>query len=290
MKLSERAMLTHLGIGMWSGSSHDPNITEEVSQTHQAELKDAGRYTKQLISKKFLRHVGTNASVARRTHRLLTLPWDDAGVRILSTTGYIAYTEQMRMKRLAFEASVIEFCGQLPSYVEEAKKRLGSMFDAEDYPNADDIKRKFYLDVEVRPLPEAGDFRAALTEKQVSVIVKDIEKRTEQRLKAAVNDVFLRVADVTEKMVERLRAYTPGNGGPSENTFRDSLVWNCKDLALLLPDLNITGDSRIDALSKRLVDDLTEHAPEVLRDNEKARAATAAKAEKILNKVRGYIS
>lgn len=290
MLLSERAVLSALHVGVWSGSSHDRDITEEVSENHRADLKDSGRYVKQLISRKFMHHVGSNASAARRVHRLLTLPWEDNGSRILSTRGYVGYIEQMRLRRMAFEASVHEFCQGLPDYINEAKKRLGSMFDAGDYPTAEKVQSKFWIDVEIKQVPQAGDFRAELSNETVKVIVKDIERRTEQRLEAALDDVFQRVVDVTGKMVERLRAYKPGTEGTgAENNFRDSLVWNVKELADLLPVLNITGDERLDKLHERLLEDLTQHSPEVLRDNDRLRAQTATKAEKLLAKVKSYL-
>jgi hypothetical protein len=287
-KLSERAMLACLHIGCWSGSSHDREVTEEVSERHKADSKDAGRYSKQLISKKALHHVNSVAGVARRTHKLLTLPWEDDGSRILSTIGYQAYTEQMRLKRLAFEAATTQFCEQLPEFINEAKTRLGSMFEAGDYDDVETIRKKFSIDVEIKPVPEAGDFRAALSDQSTKAIVKDIERRTDMRLEQAMKDVFLRVADVTEKMVERLRAYKPGNGEPAQNLFRDSLIYNVQELGGLLPSLNITGDNRLFDLSTKL-DALTEHAPEVLREDDKLREQTAAAAEKILKKVRDYM-
>ena len=290
-KLSERAMLACLHVSAWSGSSHDRDVTEEVSETHSADIKDAGRYSKQIISKKALKDVNAAASLARRTHRLLTLPWQDDGSRILSTRGYVEYTDQMRLKRLAFEAAVDQFCGQWDMHVNDSKRRLGSMFDESDYPTVEDIKRKFGMDVEIKPVPDAGDFRAELDARSVSAIVKDIERRTEARLEAAMNDVFTRIADVTGKMVERLREYKPPQGeNKAENTFRDSLVWNVKEVADILPSLNITNDPRLDELQKQLHKDLTEHSPEVLRDNDRLRNETADKAEKILNKVKKFLA
>lgn len=288
-KLSERAMISSLHIGSWTGSSRDQDVTEEVSNSHGADLKDAGRYSKQLIARKFLNQVGNTAALARRTHRLLTLPWSDDGSRILSTTGYNAYTEQMRLRRHAFEASVIEFCGQLPNYINEAKTRLGSMYDPEDYPVGEVIQKKFYLDVEITPVPEAGDFRAELSDASTKHIIKDIERRTEARLEAAMNDVFQRIHDVTEKMVERLRAYKPVEGARAENTFKDSLVWNIKELAELIPALNITGDQRLDALRAKLLADLVIE-PDVLRDNDRVRQQVSDKAEKIMERVKKYMA
>ena len=289
--LSERAVLAGLHIGNWSGTLHDRDISDETAERHKADARDSGRYTKQLVSKKALHHVGSHISAARRAHRLLTLPWDDLGTRILSNRGYIQYTEQMQLRRHAVEAAAHEFCANYEQYVNEAKTRLGSMFDATDYPSAESIQKRFYVDVEIRPVPEAADFRAQLSDDSVRAIVKDIETRTEARLQAAVNDVFERIADVTGKMVERLRAYKPSEGGGRpENTFKDSLVYNVQELADLIPALNITQDPRLDALQQRLLNELAGQSPDLLRDDDRLRAKTADAAEKILKKVQGFIS
>ena len=289
MRLSERTVLASLHVGSWSGNAVDRDVTEEVSERHSADIQGAGRYSKQLASKKFLKEVNGAVSIARRTHRLLTLPWDESA-RILSTTGYQNYTEQMRMNRLKVEAGADQLVQQWASVINEARSRLGTMFDLEDYPVAEVIRKKFYVDVEIKPVPEAGDFRAELSDQSVKAITKDIEKRIDRRLELALNDVFQRIIDVTGHMVGRLRAYKPVEEGRAENTFKDSLVYNCKELAEMLPALNITHDTRLDELQAKLLADLTEHSPEILRDNDRLRDQTALKAEKLLKKVQGYLA
>ena len=289
--LSERAVLAGLHVGFWTGTMHDREVSDETAERHKADSKDSGKYTKQLVSKKALHHVGSHVSAARRAHKLLTLPWDDLGTRILSNRGYVGYTEQMKLRRHAVEAAAHEFCTNYDSYINEAKTRLGSMFSQEDYPAAEDVRRKFYIDVEIKPVPEAADFRAQLSDDSVRAIVKDIETRTEARLQAAVNDVFERIADVTSKMVERLRAYKPSEGGGRpENTFKDSLVWNLKEVAELLPSLNITDDPRLNQLHDQILSQLVEHGPDILRDDERLRRQTADRAEKLLKKVQSYLA
>jgi hypothetical protein len=153
----------------------------------------------------------------------------------------------------------------------------------------DAIRKRFYVDVEVKPVPESGDFRTELSEKTVKAIVADIERRGKQRVELAMQDIYQRVADMTERMVERLRAFKPAEGDErSQNIFKDSLVWNIKELADLLPVLNITGDTRIDALQLQLKG-LTENSPEILRSNDRIRAKTADKADKILAKARSFL-
>ena len=181
-RLSERAMLTSLHISSYAGNMFDQQATEEFNESNNADRKRAGRYNKKLIDPKFLSGVSAAHNNARRLHRLLTLPWDDDGTRILTTAGYLPYTEKMHDCRLKAEDEVKQFISTLPDAVKEAKQRLGELFNEDDYPTNDVLKSKFGFDVEIKPVPESGDFRAQLSDAQVKAIVKDIERRADQRL------------------------------------------------------------------------------------------------------------
>src|SRR5262249_52015514 len=153
--------------------------------------------------------------------------------------------------------------------------RLGNMFDPENYASSEGIKEAFYFDVEIKGISEAADFRAKLTDDSVKAIVKDIERRQDERLQSAMNEVYNRVLEVTGHMVERLKNYQPPTGkkkGEKGVNFQDSTVYNIKELADLLPALNLTNDQRLIDLQQRLLDDLVEHSPEILKANPKIRS------------------
>jgi hypothetical protein len=289
MKLSERAMLVHLHTGTWGSQTTDHTVTEEVSESHKAEA-GAGHYRKQLVARKFLSHVNSHINAARQTHKVLTLPWEDNGTRILSANGYMKYAEQMKLCRHAVEAAAAEFSQHMDDYIAEAKVRLGTMFNPDEYPAYNDVPGKFYVNVEVKPIPEGNDFRTQLSEKTVKAIVADIEQRSKDRLESAMDDIYKRIVDVTARMVERLRAFQPGEDGEgAQNRFKDSLVYNVKELAELLPVLNIPGDKRIEDMRVKMLRDLTDNAPELLRSDARLRSKTADKAEKILAKAQAYL-
>ena len=71
--ISERVMLAALRIGSWSGQLYDAEVTEEARAQHGAE-QGAGRYNKQIWSRKYLHPVTSKISAARNAHRVLTLP------------------------------------------------------------------------------------------------------------------------------------------------------------------------------------------------------------------------
>lgn len=288
-QLSERAMLVSLHISSWSGMQVDREVTDAVNADFKADKK-AGRYNKRLVDSQFLEGISSAHSKARAAHKLLTLPWEDDGTRVLANVGYINYTTVMKDCRLKAEAAVKEFLSDITPAINEAKVRLGDMFNADDYPDAAELKTKFGFDVEIKPMPEGKDFRAKLSEDAVKAIVKDIERRSDQRLEAAMKDVFVRVQDVVSKMSERLREYQPGKDGKkASGIIRDTLVYNINELAELMPALNVTGDPRIDELAKQLKAELVEHSPEILRADAKVRQATISKADKLLKKVKLYM-
>lgn len=294
MKLSERAILVTLHTGSWTGSLIDRQVTEEVSEANNADKSGAGRYNKQIVASRFLSTVNSKVSQIRRTHFALSLPWEDSGARILATRGYENYAKQMRNGRLMVEAAAKEFVKGMDVYIAEAKTRLGDMFDADDYPNPDELLKRFYVNFEVGNVPEAGDFRAALTKDQVKAVMKDIESRTNERVEKAIHNAFERIADVTGKMAEKLRDFEPATGKKKgergKAAFRATLVYNVKELAELLPDLNITGDKRLDQLQKdllKLCD--SETPPEVLRIDAKARKKVADEADRVFKKVSAYL-
>jgi len=292
MKLAERAMLVSLSIGSYSGMMHDKVVTEETNASFKADRTKAGKYNKRLVASHFLSEVRNAHENARKIHRLLTLPWEDDGTRILPTRGYINYMDKMRGAKHKVEDAVKLFVKGLPEYITEAQVRLGDMFHVEDYPDEATLKDKFHFDVEVNSIPNAADFRAKLSDDQVKSIVKDIEKRCNKRLENAMNDVFERASELVEKMKERLRGFQPPTEGQkAKGIIRDSVVYDIFEFANMMETLNVTDDERIEGLRKQLLSDLVEPAsPEILRTDTKARALAIKNADAILKKVKGYMT
>lgn len=285
--LAERAMLVTLRISSWAGMMLDKEITEDVNESYKAD-KEAGRYNKRLVASSFLKGVSQAHSKARKTHKLLTLPWEYDGTGILASAGYINYVALMKNCRQQTEAQVKEFLTMRNDYIKEASVRLGKMFDADDYPSNEEIRDKFDFDVEIKAVPDANDFRVALGDAAVKSIIKGIETRTNQRLQNAMDDIFKRIEELVSHMAERLRAYQPKEGKRSDTIIRDSIVQNIYELTRVLPILNITNDPRITELEKRLTADLVTSAV-MLRADPKLRATTISKADAILKKVQSYM-
>lgn len=293
MRLSERTMLVDLDIGMWSARKKDERVSEEAREREGAE-REAGSFQKNLLARRALKALGQASAKLTKVHTSMTLPWATSGARILKAEAYEKYAREIRLGRAAFDKAADDFSASYKSHVRDAKLVLGEMFIAEDYPKPETIRDKFFVKVKVLPVPEAGDFRAKISNKDTATIVKDLERLNRESLQRATQAVYERIVEVTERMFDRLSKYVPSPGAYTEgaqNTFKDTLVSNVKEVADLIPVLNLTDDPRLEELRVRMVRDLTAYEPDELRSNDgEARRKTAKAAGEILKKARAFIA
>ena len=278
MGLSEKAMLVKLSISQWTARKHDKGISAQVEREHQAH--DAGRYNKNLIAKAALETIQTAAGAARTFHYANTRPWEDEGSRILPASNYLPYTQEMRKLQAIFDTEVSRFLASYDSYVDQARIRLNGMFNAKDYPRADQITNAFKFSVDVSPLPEAADFRVSIGDAEAARIRADIQARNDAAHAAGDRDLWNRLHTAVSHVAEKL--------GDPEAIFRDSLIENVRELCDLLPRLNVTGDPELDRLAREANSKLTAAGPKWLRESPDKRAQTAQEARAILDAMAAY--
>ena len=288
--LSQKAMLAELTIKGWSGRAQDNEAAAHTAQAYQANVEWM-KFTKRLVNKEALKAVKKAENEARKTHKELTLPWNENGQRILPAQAYQDYMTRMAAHRDAHEAAVDAFLAEFDALVEEARKELGGLFNPADYPEAGDLLDKFLFDTELNALDVTGDFRVKMADSEMKALQEQIARRTEARLAGAMHDVYERLHDVVSHMAERLRAYKPkqGEDGKIENPFRDATLNNVRDIVDLLPKLNLTNDPALTALAQEVKQTLLAADAKELRNDDAKRADVAAQAEKIAGAMAGLM-
>lgn len=288
--LASRAMLCNLVIRQWSGRRLDKSATDAVIQNAGA-ADDAGRFNKLLIPAAILAPVSRAANAARDYHYSRTLPWLDNGARILPSLAFDPYSARMRALRLEFDSAVAEFLQAYPDAVADARKRLGSLFDAGDYPDVSELRGRFSVATRFLPMPDASDFRAALSDEQAARVRAEIERTTREAQELATRDAWERVREALARMVEKLNAYRPGDAGrKAEGIFRDSLVENVRDLVAILPAFDLSGSGHMATIAARMERELTRHDAAELREAPKLREDTAKAAAAILADVSAFLA
>jgi hypothetical protein len=287
VSLASRAMLCSLSICQWSARKHDPEASEEIAARHGAE-SNAGRYNKVLLPPQALADLKSIAGEARREHYFMTLPWDDAGYRVLPAAAYLDHTGKLREYSQQFAAAADAFADTFEQLVRDSRVRLGGLFRPEDYPTASEIREKFSFETKVMPLPDANDFRVSLGEEETKRIQRQITATVEASLTVASRELWQRLYEAVSHMAERLSAYKVSEDGV-EHPFRDTVVTNLVRLVEVLPKLNVTGDPELERMAEQVRRSLLVD-PKELRKSEISRSETARAAAAIAQQMAGYMA
>ena len=280
MKLEEKALLVQLKISRWSANRIDKQISRDVAVQHQTSLA-AGWYRKNLLPHSREYESITSAESAIRTyHYDNTLPWMDGGVRILPSRNFMAYSDTMRKLQEAYKKTVESFLAAYPALVSKAQRDLNGMFKPSDYPVPENLEKHFNTQISILPVPTVEDFRVQLSAEQTQWVQEQAQAQIKESIQGAVADLWTRIRDVLQRMVERL--------SEPDAIFRDSLIQNVKDLTHSLDVLNLTDDPSIAEVRKEIMA-LTRHGAETLRNNKTVRHQVAVNADSILKKMSAYM-
>lgn len=280
--ITERAMLAAVHVSIWTAVKHDKKVSNEVAINHGASTS-AGRYNKQLLmGAEKLEEIRTLAGQIRQHFYKVSLPWSDEGFRLLPAHLYFDLTKAMREFEASFQAAVDAFLLVYPSYIEQVRPSLNGLFQAEDYPSADKLRKKFGVKLEVLPIPSGSDFRVDLSAEEQARVARDIDRGVRESLARGNDDLWKRLREVVSHMVERLN--------DPESRFHSSLVTNVIDLVDILPRLNVADDADLNRFATQIRDSLCNHSARDLKKNEDLRVATASEAAGIVTAMDNILS
>jgi len=285
--LSEKALLVRLSVKYPSFSKTDKGVSLEVADQKNANQR-AVKVIKTLVDTTHpaYKAVKTARGALYNVFAAETAPWSEDGWYIIKAKGYDRFTEVMREKTDAFDIAVTDFLKVYPELVDQAPHRLGDLFDADIFPSVEACAELFHSDVEVRPVPEAGDFRVAMSAEDKEKIVTQMQRKNDERVTQVTSECFDRAYSAISNMVERLEAFDPDKKGAK---LYDSLVGNVRDIADLLPSLNVGDDPRLEQLAKDIGLRLTETDASTLKKDEGKRQEVADNARQIMNQIDDFI-
>lgn len=290
--INEQAMLANIRITSWGGGITDKQVSAEVAKRAgaQGRAQDVGYYNKRLLRRTAMKDINRAGSDMRAVHYRYTMPWDDMGARLLPIglhERYVREMDELIERRIAAKAELVS---DYSEHLDEARARLGSLFDAQDFPSAEQLRDRITQEYHFSAVPTARHFAVESMNKDVqSSIRKDIEERIAAKIQGSVVHLYERLYEVTGAVVERL-----GAEGESDNRiFRNSLLSNMQEVIALVPALNLTGSSHLDEMAAKLGEAIDGIEPNQLRPNHKAfeaekREQVKAAATDVQEQLAGY--
>lgn len=282
MSITTRAMVVNVSIGIWQGYRLDKEASRKVT-TEASAHSDAARVNKHLVPKEALSAVVTAAGAVRTHLYARTLPWKDNGDRLLTRAMYLDFIQEHGDLMRTFEEAVDKFLTHAyPTARAQAEFRMGALFNPDDYPNASELRRRFYINLEIDAVTEAGDFRVSLDAEHADEVKASMERAMNERLGKAMTDIYTRLGEVVGHFAAKM--------GDEKAVFRDTTLTNITELVDLIPGLNILDDPKLNQLGEEIKAKLGGVEPKDLRKNKEVRSQAAKDAEEIMAKMKGFMN
>ena len=158
--IASAAMLGSLNISVWEARKKDKETEQEVQVSKGARSKRAASVQKHLFAESpALEAIKALRGEARVWFNRVTLPWDDNGNRIITTKQYFEVMNDVAKFKQRFDDLVRVFVSVYPTEISKQAFEMGALFNRNEYPDVSEITQKFAFNLNVSPLPMAGDFR-----------------------------------------------------------------------------------------------------------------------------------
>jgi len=278
-------IIAELNISVWTGRKLDKQATREVTTANNADANVGSFHKKLLGDCAELVAIQKHAANVRNWHYEQTSLWGDLGQRTLPTSRFPIYYEGITQHQAEFDKLKETFLAAYSWAQAEdrvtLKAQLGSLYREPDYPSVETLRTKFSFGHSQQPMPVAGHWQLDMINEHNQILAESFANTYNARLDATMKEVWQRTYDAMSKMSERLD-YTGGDV-KDKKVFRDSLVYNLRDLLTLLDAFNVEGDHRMAAMRDGLEAALDGVSPDALREDDHLRRDTKAKVDAILS-------
>jgi hypothetical protein len=293
-QLATKGMLVNLTVSRWQARRRDADVTERVNREAEADSA-AGNYHKKLFPwnpPEWQAITKAHSQCAQR-HYKWTLPWYDSGWRLLPRDVYFDYMAEMRELRNAYDQAVQAFCVAYPRLRNEAKAHLGKLFKDDDYPHASLLRSRFRIVIEQAPLATEGDFRIEIDQEALDDAAKSYGELVEEAARRANRDLWMRLIESVEAAANSVDKYSKALKIKGDDdrapALRESTLQNLKQIADLLPRLDIGQDPKLEAMRQSVVERLCDHNIDALRVDPKQRTQFTRNADDVVKKMRAFM-
>jgi len=278
VRVQDHATIVILNCAFSWGTITDNAITTEVNNDNHTTTK-ALRVRKTLLpahSGVYVDAVRTALGAFYQYHTSRSYATPIKGQRLMPVAFYPDYMERYGEAHAKANVALDALVAGYPAAVEQAKLLLVDAFNAADYPDAEEIRNYFTLDVRFLPVPAGDHIMNALG----AGVAANVDSFATQIMDTAAADAKKRLRDAVARMAERLAV----KGSRLFTTMTDAI----DELAETLPALaGLTNDPELQRVIQEVKDTLTGYDPETFKKNDVVRSQVGAAAADILKRMGG---
>ena len=189
-----------------------------------------------------------------------SLPYPESGIRLIRHDSVVSFDNKFEQLRSSLEAAVNQLEAHFDEIKSAARDRLGSLYDASDYPLS--LSESFAMEWDfpsVDPPEYLRDLNPELYEQQAQQVSRRFEQAVELAEQAFIEEL--------EKLVGHLSERLAGEEDGKPKIFRDSAVTNLTDFFDRFRSLNVRSNEQLDGLVDQCQRAVSGVQPQSLRDN-----------------------
>ena len=282
MSISSSAVLVELNISVWTANKLDKGATDIVLASNSASSGSAQVRKNLMAGTDKRKKIADYAARARLYHNQTTLSWSDKGARLLPTSLFMDYKQNMNVYQSNMTTMIDDFYANYADLIDLAKHHMGALFNPYDYPSIEELRSKFGFRLVFSPLPEGGDFRLDIPKADMDELGEQYESAFNDRLKDAMREPWEKLHKNLVHISEKLTDVEGDDD--TKKRYHDTLITNAQELCGLLTHLNITKDPMLENARRSLeltmlgvdIEDIKEHA--------EVRQSVKSKVDDILKK------
>ena len=222
-----------------------------------------------------------------------TVPWT-TGVELLNIQNYMDFTTGLRELIHNADAAVDDLYNNWDAEVAADLGRLSaiaaskgkpSLANPADYPDADEMRAKFSIEVRYMPVPTADGFdpRLGISDEDKATVQKQLDDATANASAHVLNEMIEPMRRAVGKLTVKI--------GEDGSVFRDSMIDNMVDVASRMANVNVYDDPVIAERIKDLQSLVGTYAnnKDMLRNVPSVREKAATQIDDLMSKMQGLV-
>ena len=212
----------------------------------------------------------------------ISLPYPEPGIRLIRQDDIPAFNVQLTSLRDELQEAVATLDAHYAELKAAARRRLGRLFNAADYPTS--MRGMFDVSYDF-PSVEPPDYLRQLSPQLYQQEAQRVAARFDQAIELAEQAFTEELSKLVSHLSERLSGTDDGK----PKVFRDSAVENLREFFDRFRHLNVRSSQQLDELVVQAQRVVSGVQPQTLRDNQSLRQRVATQLSSVQSVLDGLL-
>ncbi len=212
----------------------------------------------------------------------VSLPYPEPGIRLVRQDQLTAFTDQLALYRNQLAEAVAELDGQYHELQSAARRRLGTLYNASDYPSS--LLGLFSVEWDF-PAVEPPEYLRQISPELYEQEQARVVTRFEEAVRLAEEAFTGELAKLIGHLAERISGGSDGK----PKVFRDTAVTNLHEFFERFRTLSVRSDADLERLVDQAQQLLQGVEPQTLRENQSSRQQLARQLSAVQGTLEGLL-